>query len=153
YELAFRYYYDSQYANGGEEEFKKSTAALERAVALDPNYVDASSALISNHVERGQLGKSYKEARELVRRRPESAAAHFSVAYTARYSGEMNESGRECETAIALDPGNFLFRSCSITFGLLGQADRGMDFLNLDAGSEWAAINLPDFLIRQNKPQ
>ena len=40
--LGYRYYYDSQYAGGGEAMFQRSKAALERALALDANLVSAA---------------------------------------------------------------------------------------------------------------
>jgi hypothetical protein len=37
----------------------------------------AAGQLITNRVERGELGKAYQAAQALVKRRPESAQAHF----------------------------------------------------------------------------
>ena len=76
-EVGQRYYYDSTYSNGGEQMFQHSNAALERALALDPNLIAAASQLIVNRVDRGELGKAYESALALVKRRPESAQAHF----------------------------------------------------------------------------
>ncbi len=58
---------------------------------------------------------------------------------------------RECNTALSLDPGNYMFRSCAWTFMELGQTERAMDFLRLDAGSEWAAYVTPSLLVREGK--
>jgi serine/threonine protein kinase len=78
--LGIRYYFDSQYSSGGEDAFQKSNAAFERALVLDPNLILAAGSLINHRVERGDLTKAYKEARALVKRRPQSAQAHFSRA-------------------------------------------------------------------------
>ena len=72
-ELGQRYYYDATYAKGGELMFQRSNAALERALALDPNVIAAASQLIVNRVDRGELGKAYEEATALVKRRPRAA--------------------------------------------------------------------------------
>jgi adenylate cyclase len=151
--LGLRYYFDSTYSTGGEAAFQRSNAALERAVAIDPNLVFAAGYLITNRVERGELAKAYRDAKDLVRRRPESAQAHFALAYVSRYSGDLNQSAHECETALSLDPGNYLYRSCSHTFAMLGQPERALDFVNLDAGSDWTHLNLPNVLLEQGKPQ
>jgi hypothetical protein len=37
--LGIRYYFDSNYLNGGEQMFQRSTAASERALVLDPNMI------------------------------------------------------------------------------------------------------------------
>jgi len=146
--LGFRYYYDSQYGGGGETMFKRSNAALERALALDPNLVSAAGQLIDMRVERGELVKAYQEAKVLVERHPESAAAHFSLSYVLRYGGMLEESARECDTALSLDPGNYQLRSCSITFDEIGNYARAMDFLQLDAGSAWVSGRLVQHFIR-----
>jgi hypothetical protein len=137
--LGQRCYYDSIYGGGGEQMFQRSNAAYERALALDPNLVAAASNLITNRVERGDLGRAYNEARDLVRRRPQSADAHFALSYVLRYAGMQERAEQECDTARSLDPGNFSFRSCAWAFLELGKTERALDFVHLDAGSEWAA--------------
>jgi TolB-like protein/Tfp pilus assembly protein PilF len=141
--LGQRYYFDSTYGNGGEEMFQRSNAAYERALALDPNRTLAASNLITNRVERGELGLAYQEATDLVHRRPQSADAHFALAYVLRYAGMLEQSGNECNAARQLDPGNYIFRSCAWAFVEMGKTDRAMDFVHLDAGSEWAAWVTP----------
>jgi TolB-like protein/Tfp pilus assembly protein PilF len=142
-QLGQRYYYDSIYGGGGEETFQRSNSAYERAVTLDPNRVMAASNLITNRVERGELGRAYDAATDLVRRRAQSADAHFALSYVLRYAGMLDESTKECNTARALDPGNFSFRSCAMSFLEMGKTDRAMDYVHLDAGSEWAAWVTP----------
>jgi TolB-like protein len=141
--LGLRCYYDSYYGGGGEQMFQRSNAAFERALALDPNRMVAASHLITNRVERGELGRAYVAAMDLVKRRPQSADAHFAFSYVLRYAGMQEEATQECNTARALDPGNFDFRSCAWAFLELGQSDRAMDFVHLDAGSQWAAWVTP----------
>ena len=141
--LGQRYYFDSLYGGGGESMFQRSNAAYERALALDPNRVAAASNLIVNRVERGELGRAYDAATDLVRRRPQSGDAHFALSYVLRYAGMQEKATQECNTARSLDPGNFTFRSCAWAFMELGQTDRAMDFVHLDAGSEWAAWATP----------
>ena len=142
-ELGQRYYYDSTFGGGGEAIFQKSNSAYERAISLDPNRVMAASNLITNRVERGELGRAYDAATDLVRRRPQSADAHFALSYVLRYAGMLDQSTQECNTARAMDPNNFAFRSCAFAFLEMGKTERAMDFIHLDAGSEWAAWVTP----------
>src|SRR5271154_3174167 len=150
-QLGLRCYYDADYSDGGEPMFQRSSRAYEHAVALDPNRVFAAGQLITNHVERGELGQAYQEAQALVKRRPESAQAHFTMGYVYRYAGMLEQSTNECNTALALDPGNYIFRSCAWAFMELGKIDRARDFVRLDAGSEWAAFVTPSLLLRAGK--
>src|ERR1700719_4485808 len=149
--LGLRYYYDSYYGGGGEKMFQRSNEAYERAVSMDPNRVVAAGQLINNHVERGELGKGYQAAQALVKRRPESAQAHFVMGYVYRYAGMLEESTSECNTALAIDPGNYAYRSCAWAFMELGKTQRADDFVRLDAGSEWAAYAMPSLLLREGK--
>jgi serine/threonine protein kinase len=141
--LGQRYYYDSTYGGGGEAVFQRSNAAYERALSLDPNRMMSASNLITARVERGELGRAYDAAKDLVKRRPQSADAHFALSYVLRYAGMLEESTQECNTARQLDPGNFAFRSCAWSFLEMGKTDQATDFVHLDAGSEWAAWVTP----------
>jgi serine/threonine protein kinase/tetratricopeptide (TPR) repeat protein len=149
--LGVRYHYDGAYASGGEAILKRSDAALERAISLDPNYIMAVAWLITNRVEADQLAQAYQDAKALVDRHPENSQAHFALAYVLRYGGAMEESAHECGTALSLDSGNFMLRSCALTFDQLGDYARAMDFLQLDAGSLWAANILTPHYIREGK--
>ena len=148
--LGVRTYWDAEYADGGEAMFQRSDQAYETALKLDPNIVGASN-LITNQVGRGELVKGYQAAQELIKRRPDSAQAHFVMSYAYRYAGMLEQSAAECNTALALDPGNFTFRSCAWAFMELGNTARAEQFIQLDAGSEWAAYVTPSVLLRENK--
>jgi len=149
--LGLRYYYDATYSDGGDTAFQRSNQCYERALQLDPNRMLAAGNLIVNRVERGELGKAYQAAEALVKRRPQSAEAHFTVSYVLRYAGMLERATRECDTALALDPGNYQFRSCAWSFLELGEARRALDFVQLDAGSEWALYMLPSVLLREGR--
>ena len=149
--LGVRYHYDAAYSNGGEASFQKSDAAFERAMVLDPNLVFAPAQLITNRTETGNLAKAYNDAKALVERHPESAQAHFALAYVSRYGGAMEESAHECDTALSLDPGNFQLRSCVFTFDQLGNYAHAMEFLQFDAGSSWAGSNQIRHYVREGK--
>ena len=150
-EVGQRYYYDATYSKGGELMFQRSNAALERALALDPNVILAASQLITNRVDRGELVKAYEEATALVKRRPESGYAHFALSYVLRYAGMLEESAQQCDTAVILTPGSYQFRSCAWAFMELGRFDRAHDFIRFDAGSDWANYVTPSLLLREGR--
>jgi eukaryotic-like serine/threonine-protein kinase len=149
--LGFRYYYDSQYGNGGEVVFDRATRAYEKALSLDPNYVTAYAHLVRSRAERGQTDQAYVEARQLVKRRPDDSQAHFTLAYVLRYAGLLSDAARECDLALSLDPGNYGLRSCAFAFFEQGRTQRAMDFLALDSGSEWYKNVLPGVLLREGE--
>jgi len=149
--LGLRYYYDATYAGGGVEAFDKAANAYETALKLDPNLITSVAHLVRIRAERGQTADAYREARDLISRRPENAQAHFTMAYVLRYAGMLSESVRECDAALALDPTNYDFRSCSFGFFELGRTSRALEYVHLDSGSEWAASVLPAILLREGR--
>ena len=149
--LGLRYYYTSEYSSGGEDDFQKSNSSYERALSLDPNLVFSAAQLITNRVERGELAKAYKEARALVKQRPDSAQAHFTMGYVARYAGLQGDAAKECDAALQLDPGNYFFRSCAWVFMYMGDTHRAWQYVSLDAGSEWANWAMTSIFLREGK--
>jgi hypothetical protein len=143
--------YDATYADGGEQMFRRSDSAFERAIALDPNLILAAGQLITNRADRGEIGSAFEQARDLVKRRPDSASAHFVLGYVLRYASMLDESAHECDTALVLDRGNYQFRSCALAFMQLDEPQRAMEFVRLDAGSDWAARQTAFILMGQGK--
>jgi serine/threonine protein kinase/tetratricopeptide (TPR) repeat protein len=142
-ELANRSYYEGNY--------DVAESDSERALALDPNLVDAVAGLIVLRTEKGDLDGAYDAALDLVRRRPDSSYAQFILGYVYRYAGLLDDAAQQCEKAYALDPKNYQLRSCGIAYEIQGNYARAKDFLRLDAGSIWAAANMGDILLHEGK--
>ena len=66
--------------------------------------------------------------------------------------GALPEAARECDAALALDPKDPGWRSCSLTLMLLGNYEHAMDYIRLDAGSRWATLVEADLRLRQGRP-
>jgi tetratricopeptide (TPR) repeat protein len=92
-------------------------------------------------VEGGDLNGAYDHAVRFVHQRPDRSRSHFALAYMLRYAGLLEESARECDAALALDPADRGLRSCSLTFIQLGRYDRAELFARVDQGSEWSQYN------------
>jgi TolB-like protein len=150
--LAKREYYDGGYSDGGTAAMERARTAAERALQIDPNLTDATVRLIILRVEAGDLAGALDDASRLVRLRPDSAVAHFILGYVLRYSGALKDSARECDTALGLDRKDPGWRSCGIAFVLLGDYEHAMDYIRLDAGSQWSFIVESDMRWRQGRP-
>jgi hypothetical protein len=145
--LGIRYYYDEEYGSGigliktptykTDPTSFRSYTTLQRALALDPNLVNAEQQIISQDTDRGNLIHAYRQAKAMVARHPQSGIAHFTLSYVLRYGSVLDEARNECEAAIRLDPGNYMFRSCSGLYLAAEMSDRGKPFFDLDTGSEW----------------
>jgi len=150
-DLGKRYYYDGSYSDGGARAFDRSRADHERAHRLDPDLADATANLILLAVEGGDISGALEEADDLARRNPRSARARFALAYALRYAGLLEESAKECDAAISLDPRNPALRSCAATFQQMGNFARAREFASLDAGSQWSTFNEADLLLREGR--
>jgi hypothetical protein len=73
------------------------------------------------------------------------------LAYVSRYAGRLDEAQSECDRALAIDSRNFNWRSCSFAFFEQGKSGRAMEYLNLDAGSEWSNAVRVTVLMRMGK--
>ena len=149
--LGRRYYFDAIYSGGGAAGYQRSNAAYQLSLALEPGRVSAAGLLATNEVEAGNLDKAYEDAWALVRRRPDNAIAHYSLAYVLRYAGLLDMAQSECDQALAIDSKNYTWRSCSFAFFEQGNTARAIEYLNLDAGSEWSNATLVWVLMRQGK--
>jgi TolB-like protein/Flp pilus assembly protein TadD len=150
--LGKREYYDGSYSDGGSAALERARAGHEKALRIDPNLTDAAGNLVTLQVEGGDLAGAMEEARRLVRQRPDSGRAHFTLAYVLRYAGPSDESARECEAALAIDAKDPSWRSCAIPYLRLGNYDRALDYLRLDAGSLWSHLVESDLRMRQGRP-
>lgn len=151
--LARHYYVEGRYANGGTEMMRRYDAATRRSLALAPDSMGAGAALVLSLTERGELAQAYQLAADMVRRRADSADAHFALSYVLRYAGLLGESGRECDSAFTLDARTQTtgVKSCAVVFLLKREYRRAMDFVRLDGGSEWARALTANALVRQGK--
>ncbi|HVS03691.1 MAG TPA: tetratricopeptide repeat protein, partial [Thermoanaerobaculia bacterium] len=148
-ELSARYAYKAYYAQGGAAAMRRAEAAARRAIELDPDLVEAAARLVTLRADAGDLPTAYAGAEALVRRRGDSAEAHFALAYVHRYAGYLDEAKRHCEAAHSLDPTNYQWRSCAMAFTMSGDLQAARRFLDLDAGSHWAALVTPGILLRE----
>jgi serine/threonine protein kinase/DNA-binding winged helix-turn-helix (wHTH) protein/Flp pilus assembly protein TadD len=157
--LALAYSREAHYTNGGQGSLERADAADERALTLDPYYIEARIGRISNRVERGDLVRAYHEAEELVRLYPNKAGARFTLMYVLRYAGLLEESARQCDTAFSVDSKNpsLALRSCAVVFLLQGDYAHALNFLsnyqNHYSGSDYATSVSIEIFLRQGKEQ
>jgi TolB-like protein len=147
-ELAWRYYLEAQYGAGGEESYKKSEEASAHAAALDPYGIVKWARIQAEH---GDLEGAYDVAKAQLLRRPDAGQAHFEAAYVYRYAGLLEQAARECDAALALDPGEPGYRSCAKVFMYRGDYRRAAVFVDLDGSSGWSVRQRMQFALRQKQ--
>jgi DNA-binding winged helix-turn-helix (wHTH) protein/TolB-like protein len=145
-ELAWRYYIDASYSNGGETEYQKSEEASAHAASIDPR---GTANWITIRTEHGDLQGAYDLAQKLLQWRPDSWAPHFELSYIYRYAGLFDASAKECRAALASDPGNPILRSCSKVFLYEGDYNSAHTYVDLDGSSGWSVRERMQFALRQ----
>jgi tetratricopeptide (TPR) repeat protein len=151
-ELGRRLYDDVGWSDAGPSTVGRAYGALRRALELDPDSVQAAGRLTILQVGDGDHSAAFAAALELLRRRPDSAFAHFSLSYVLRYQGLLEAAAARCETALALDPFNPAWRSCGILYGFAGNFPRAKVFLDLDPDSVFTADIRGHHLLSQGRP-
>jgi DNA-binding winged helix-turn-helix (wHTH) protein/TolB-like protein len=136
-ELGSRYYIDYHYGSGGEAAVAKALDAYQRQSELDPDWPAVSTDI---RAEQGDLNGAYDQAAEFLRRRPDVAMGHHSMSYVLRSAGLLDEADKQCETAVALDPGFNGFRSCAFSFILSGDYSGAQKYVRLDEHSGFGAM-------------
>lgn len=153
--LGRRYYVDARYGSGTSALMQRYEEAMTRAVTIDPHDTTAAAGLVVSRVERGDLAGAARDADALVRRRPDSADAHFAASYVLRFAGLLQEAGDHCESALLLDPRSVTsgLRSCAIVFSLRGDYARAANFVHIAPGSGWPKAFLLDMLVRDGRAE
>jgi len=136
-ELGSRYANDYHYGNGGEAAVAKALQAYKRQSELDPNWPAVSTYI---RVEQGDLYGAYDQAAGFLWRHPDVAIGHHAMSYVLRYAGLLDESDKQCEAALALDPGFNGFRSCATPFIFQGDYASAQTYIRLDERSGFAAM-------------
>jgi tetratricopeptide (TPR) repeat protein len=90
---------------GGGEQYRKAQAALERALALQPDQIDARIYMANMFTDTGRAEKAVPLLRDALRANPNQAETHWELGYAYQFAGMLQQSVSECERACQLDPG------------------------------------------------
>jgi tetratricopeptide (TPR) repeat protein len=139
-QLAWRYYMDFHYEDAGNAAIAKSLEASKRQAELDPNTPPMS---ITIQVEQGDLNDAYDQAARFLQRRPDSSMGHFWMSYVLRYAGLLDDSQKQCDAALALDPGFNLLRTCAFPYLMAGDYAHAQPYISLDPSfGAWARLRI-----------
>jgi serine/threonine protein kinase len=117
------------------EEMQRAEDALRKALSLNENLLSALWSLSILCVDTERLDEAFVLIERMLRITPANALARFSLSYIYRYTGMMEESVRELESALALDPKNLRFRSGGFTYMYRGDYRRAYELFDLDGTS------------------
>ena len=109
---------------GGREEYRKAQAAYEKALALNPNLIEAKVYMANLLTDTGRASQAVPLLQEAIATNPNVAEAHWELGYAYRYGGMLAESVAECETARQLDPNVKINSSALNAYLYLGEYDK-----------------------------
>ena len=137
----------------GAQEISKAEQAYLRALSLNDELLNALRNLSTLYTETARTEKAVELARRMLTINPNSASAHFSLGYVYRFAGMLEESEKEYDRALAIDPGNRRFRSAGLTYQCLGKYEKAIEAYNLDKGSSYTLNVTATIFYRQGEMQ
>jgi TolB-like protein/Tfp pilus assembly protein PilF len=147
-ELGSRYNLLSQVGTSTIVAQKKAEEALLKALSLKKDYLPALAYLGLLYTDAGKHEEAHEMLIRALKINPNDAWLHFSLSYHYRYIGFLEESKKEAETALAIDPNNPRFRSSIITSMFLGKYDEILETFNLDVESPFTLNHLGEVAFR-----
>jgi TolB-like protein/DNA-binding winged helix-turn-helix (wHTH) protein len=133
--LGASYNSDAAFELGGRDEYRREQAAYERALAIQPNLLDAQIFLANLLVDTGKVEQAVPLLRDALKTNGNYAAAHWELGYAYRFAGMLDESLTECERAHQLDPLVKANGSVLNTYLYLGQYQKFLESLPVDDSS------------------
>jgi DNA-binding winged helix-turn-helix (wHTH) protein/TolB-like protein len=133
--LGASYNSDAAFELGGRDEYRRAQAAYERALAIQPNLLDAQIFLANLLVDTGKVEQAVPLLRDALKTNGNYAAAHWELGYAYRFAGMLNESVAECERARQLDPLVKANGSVLNSYLYLGQYQKFLQSLPVDDSS------------------
>ena len=133
--LGASYNSDAAFKLGGREQYRRAEEAYERALAIEPNLLDAQIFLANLFVDTGKVEQAVPLLRKALQTNDNYAPAHWELGYAYRFAGMLKESAEECERARQLDPFVRANGSLLNTYLYQGQYRKFLESLPIDDSS------------------
>ncbi len=117
---------------GGRQQYDKAQAAYEKAIALNPNLVEARVYMANMLTDTGRVEQAVPLLRTSLNMSPNNAELHWELGYAYRFAGMLPESVAECERARELDPQVKMNNSEINAYLYLGEYDKFLESLPQD---------------------
>ncbi|HVO74660.1 MAG TPA: protein kinase [Ignavibacteriaceae bacterium] len=134
-ELGARYNMLAEYDLNSRALLKSAEESYLKALSLDKYLLSALGNLASLYTEMGRTIEAAELIKQALNINSNNANAHFFLGYIYRYTGLLQESVQEMETALKIDPGNPRFRSIGFTYLYLNKYNEAIKGFMLDKSS------------------
>ena len=153
YHLGIRTQRITQFGMRDSEDAERAEAFYLKALSINSELLGVLGDLAMLYTEIGRTNEAVELGRKMLKINPNNANAHFSLSYTYRYAGMINESYREMEKTLAIDSKNPRFRRLGLTCTYYGDIERASAVFDLDRGSAYALSGQGRDLLRQGKTE
>ena len=150
-ELGYRYQLLSGYDLKSRTKLVEAEKFYLKALGINENLLGALANLSAYYTEIGETGKAVALIKRALKINPNYAQAHFWLGYIYRYTGLLEESAKEMETALTLDPLNPRFRSIGTTYAYLKKYDKAIKGFELDDDSPISVSWIGTIYFRMNQ--
>ena len=89
---------------GGAEDFERAEVAFGKALAIDPQLIEARMLMVFVYMWRGEKQKAREEVARARKEAPDEAVVHFVKATLHRLDGEYGRALRSYDRLVRLDP-------------------------------------------------
>src|SRR5438876_8681783 len=121
---------------GEPGDYAAATEAFNKALALDPNLLEARRHMVLIHLSRGEKQRARETAEQLAREAPNDSGVHFARGVVARLDGNYVKSLRCFERMARLNPAERVVASYNRARILRYQGRYDEAFAELDQGAE-----------------
>ena len=98
---------------GGAEDYERAEVAFNKALAIDPNIVEARMLMVFVYLWRGEKQKARDEVNRARNEAPNEPVVHFVKAMLHRLDGEYGRALRSYDRLVRLDPAAHVVASYS----------------------------------------
>ncbi len=120
---------------GGRQQYDKAQAAFEKALAIQPDQIEAHIFMANLLTDTGYVERAVPLLRDVLKTNPNLAEAHWELGYAYRFGGMLHDSVTECERARQLDPGVKVNSATINAYLYLGQYDKFLQSLPENSNS------------------
>jgi serine/threonine-protein kinase len=93
---------------GGVEDYEKAEAAFNKALAIDPDIIEARMLMVFVLLWRGHKAQAREEVGQMRRKAPNEAVVYFVKATLHRLDGDYDRALRAYDRLVHLDPAAFV---------------------------------------------
>ncbi|HEX3322798.1 MAG TPA: winged helix-turn-helix domain-containing protein [Terriglobales bacterium] len=127
--LGRTYQASASFQFGGQEQYKKAQSAYEKALAINPDQIEANIFMANLFTDTGRVEQAVPLLREAYATNPNHPELLWELGYAYRFGGLLEKSTAEAERARTLDPGVKINNSAMNAYLYMGQYDRFLDGL------------------------